>query len=150
MIEDKIVAERAFTIWPNITKYVSETLKRPKSKTLVPVTFTAVMSAVHNHLMVAKLQFFISVATVMQPYLQKFQADAPLLPFVTTEIVSLLENFMHRFVEQNILKSTNSPPKIAKLNVSDAAIQVKPADIDVGFTVTGTLAGLLRQKKVSD
>ena len=35
----------------------------------------------------------------MQQYLQKFQDDAPLLPFVTTEIVSLLDNVMQRFVK---------------------------------------------------
>ena len=57
---------------------------------------------------------------------------------------------MQRYVNQSILESANSHAKIAKLNVSDAAVHVKSADIDVGFAAVGTLAGLLRQKKVSD
>ena len=31
-IEDKKVADRVFNCWPNIAKYVNETLKKPKSK----------------------------------------------------------------------------------------------------------------------
>ena len=57
---------------------------------------------------------------------------------------------MQRFVKQIILKSASSPSKIANLNVSDAAVYVKPVDIDVGFAATETLVGLLRQKKVND
>ena len=57
----------------------------------------------------------------MQPYLKMFQADAPMSPFVTTEIVSLLGNLMQRFVKYSILESANNPAKIAKLNVLDAA-----------------------------
>ena len=80
-------------MWPNHTEYVNETLKKPKIRIPVSVSFTTVKS-VHNHLMVAKLQFFISVATVMQPYLQRCQENALILPFVTTEIVFFLENLM--------------------------------------------------------
>ena len=60
-------------------------------------------SAIHEYLMVAKPKFFISAATVMQPYQQKFQTDAPMLLFVTTEIVLLLKNSMQRFIKQCIL-----------------------------------------------
>ena len=75
-------------MWSNITKYVNETLKMLKSRILVSVLFTKVKSAVYDHLIVMKLQIFIYVATVMQPCLHKFLADAPMLPFVITEIVS--------------------------------------------------------------
>ena len=49
-----------------------------------------------------------------------------------------------------LLESANSLAKLKKLNVSDADVHVKPADIDIGFAATGTLAGLLRHEKVSD
>ena len=83
-LEDKKVAERAISIWPNIHKYVVETLKKPKSKIPSSASFATVKSAVHDILIVAKLQFFVSVATVMQPFLKMFQADAPMLPFLTS------------------------------------------------------------------
>ena len=51
--EDKKVAGRAIMIWPNINQYVTETLKKPKNRTPLSVSFTTVNSAVHGHLMVA-------------------------------------------------------------------------------------------------
>ena len=106
------MAERAIPIWHNITQYVNETLKKPKHTIPVSVSFTTVESAVNDNLMVGKLQLFISVATVIQPYLQEFQADAPMLPFVPAEIVSLLEKLMQRFVKQSILESANIYAKL--------------------------------------
>ena len=76
--EDKKEADRALEIWPNIGKYVSETLKKPKSQVPTSGYFATLRSAVHDDLIVAKLQFFASTASVMMPYLQKSQGDAPL------------------------------------------------------------------------
>ena len=100
-LEDKKVAERAISIWPNIHKYVVETLKKPKSKIPSSASFATVKSAVHDILIVAKLQFFVFVATVMQPFLKMFQADAPMLPFLTSEVVVLFPNLMQRFIKQS-------------------------------------------------
>ena len=79
-IEDKKVADRALEIWPNITKYVSETLKKPKSQVPTSRYFAILKSAVQDDLIVTKLQIFASTASVMMQYLLKFQGDAPLLP----------------------------------------------------------------------
>ena len=56
-LEDKKVAERALEIWPNITAYVTETLKKPTSQIPTASSFATVRSAVQNHLTIAKLQF---------------------------------------------------------------------------------------------
>ena len=44
----------------------------------------------------AKLAFFASTAGLMQPYLQVFQSDALLLPFVTSDLQGLLETLMSK------------------------------------------------------
>ena len=103
-LEDKKVAERALEIWPNITAYVTETLKKPTSQIPTASSFATVRSAVQNHLTIAKLQFFVSTASIMKPYLQMFQSDAPLLPFVTSELHALLQTLMGRFVKRQELK----------------------------------------------
>ena len=79
-IEDKKVADRALEIWPNITKCVNETLKKPKSQVPTSVYFAMLKSAVQDDLIVAKLHFFASTASVMMPYLQKFQGDVHYYP----------------------------------------------------------------------
>ena len=56
-LEDKKVAERALEIWPNITAYVIETIKKPTSQIPTASSSATVRSAVQNHLTIAKLQF---------------------------------------------------------------------------------------------
>ena len=84
-IENKKGADRALDVWPNIAKYVYETLKKPKSKIPGSSSFSTLRTAVQDSLIVAKLQFFSSTATMML-YLQKFQGNVPLVPFMTTEV----------------------------------------------------------------
>ena len=133
-------------IWPNITAYVTETLKKPMSQIPTASSFATVRSAVQNHLLIAKLQFFVSTASIMKPYLQVFQSDAPLLPFVTSELHALLQTLMGKFVKRQELEAADSPSKIAKLNVSHAVSHVAPADIDIGFAAKATVDKALREK----
>ena len=44
-IEDKKVADRALEIWPNIAKYVSETLKKARSQVPTSIYFATFRSA---------------------------------------------------------------------------------------------------------
>ena len=133
------MADRALEIWPNITKYVSETLKKPKSQVLTSGYFATLRSAIQEDLIVAKLQFFASTASVMMPYLQKFEGDAPLLPISATEVTALLETLMQKFIKQSEMQAANSAVKIAKLNVMETSIHVAPSDVDVGFAAATTL-----------
>ena len=105
-LENKQVAERALEIWPHITTYIRETLKKPKSQVPTSNTFKTVNSAVQDPLLRAKLAFFASTAGLMQPYLQVFQSDAPLLPFVTSDLQGLLETLMSKFVKQGELEES--------------------------------------------
>ena len=133
-------------MWPNITAYVTETLEKPMSQIPTASSFATVRSAVQNHLTIAKLQFFVSTASIMKPYLQVFQSDAPLLPF---ELHALLQTLMGKFVKRQELEAADSLYKIAKLNVSHAASHVAPSDIDIGFAAKAIVGKALREKKVS-
>ena len=83
-------------------------------------------SAVQDPLPRAKLAFFASTAGLMQPYLQVFQSDAPLLPFVTSDLQGLLETFMSKFVKQGELEKAGTAFKHVKLDVTQPSAQVAP------------------------
>ena len=68
-----------------------------------------------DSLIVAKLQFFASTASLMVPYLQKFQTDTLLIAFTTTEVTVLLETLMQKFIKQSEMQAANTVVKIAKL-----------------------------------
>ena len=140
------MADRAIQIWLNIVRYVNETLKKPKSQVPTSSYFAKIRSAVQDSLIVAKLQFFASTASIMVPYLQKFQVDALLIPFNVTEVTVLLETLMQKFIKQSEMQAANTAVKIAKLNVRDTTIHVAPSDVDVGFAATDTLTKATNEK----
>ena len=82
----------------------------------------------------------------MKPYLQVFQSDAPLLPFVTSKLHALLQTLMGKFVKREELEAADSLYKIAKLNVSHAASHVAPSDIDIGFAAKATIQSIEGEK----
>ena len=149
-LEDKKVADRALQIWPHITKYISETLKKPKYQIPASSSFATVRSAVHDLLTPAKLAFFASTASVMLPYLQVFQSDAPLGPFVISELHTLLETLMGKFVKRTELEKLDSPSKMVKFDVSPSQHHVAAKDIDVGFAAKTMIEKLIKDKKVSE
>ena len=149
-LENKQVAERALEIWPHITTYIRETLKKPKSQVPTSNTFKTVNSAIQDPILRAKLAFFASTAGLMQPYLQVFQSDAPLLPFVTSDLQGLLETLMSKFVKQGELEKAGTAFKHVKLDVTQPSAQVAPQDADVGFAAKASLEKLLKEKKISD
>ena len=56
-LEDKRVAERAVEMWPSLTTYITEILKKPKSQVPTSSSFSTVKSVVLNKLTTAKLEF---------------------------------------------------------------------------------------------
>ena len=82
------------------------------------------------------------------PYLQKFQGNTPLVPFMTIEVTVLLETLMQKFIKQSELQTSNSPVKITKLNALETGIHLATADIDVGFAATATLTNAVKGKKL--
>ena len=68
-VEDKEVADRALQIWPDVMVYIRETIKKPKGEVSVSHSFTTIRSAVQDCLITAKLEFFVSTASIMEPFL---------------------------------------------------------------------------------
>ena len=135
-------------MWPSLTTYISEILKKPKSQVPTSSSFSTVKSAVLNKLTTVKLEFFMSIAAAMRPYLQTFQSDGPPLPFITSELETLLWTLMGKFImKRAVLECANSAYKIAKLNVLDSATHLAPSEVDIGFTAKTTLRESLQREK---
>ena len=50
----------------------------------------------------------MSIAGAMGPYLLTFQSDGPLLPFITSELETLLQTLMGKFMKRTVLEGANS------------------------------------------
>ena len=77
-----------------------------------------------------KLEFFISVAKQLQPFLLKFQTDAPMAPFLGQSLKDLL---MGRFIKKDVLEQSDSYPKLAAIDPCDKKNQVHCKHVEFGF-----------------
>ena len=127
----------------------TEILKKPKSQVPTSSSFSTVKSDVLNKLTTAKLEFFMSIAAAMRPYLQTFHSDEPLLLFITSELETLLQTLMGKFMKRAVLEGVNSVYKIAKLDVLDSATHVAPSEVNIGFATKTTLVKVYKEKKIS-
>ena len=148
-IEDKKVAERALQIWPHIITYICETLKKSKSQIPTSSSFSTLRSAVLDKLITAKLEFFVSVAALPKPYLEILQSDAPLLPFITSELQVMLETLMWKFVKTQELEAGDTPMKISKVNVLAIENHVAALLLMLDLLQQQLVSKALKEKKIS-
>ena len=88
-VEDLPVEERAREVWPNDVTFVDSYKGSPKSKILT--SFGLTKEARNDPMFLTKQHFFISVAKQLQPFLEKFQTDAP-VPRSTTTLTGLCDD----------------------------------------------------------
>ena len=105
-VEDRPVAERAIEVWGPCVKLIRhyESLsksKRPKNK-----SYERLVSHYTDLLVPVKLQFFIFVVTIFQPYPSFFQTDAPMIPFTCTKLENIYNKFLSLVLRQSCLKKT--------------------------------------------
>ena len=132
--------------WTHIITYICETLKKSKSQIPTSSSFSTLRSAVQYKLITAKLEFLVSAAAVLKPYLEIFQSDAPLLPFITSELQVMLETLMGKLVKIQELEAADAPLKIFQANVLAIENRVAASDIDVGFAIMATVSKALKEK----
>ena len=116
-LEDVPVAERGLLVWPRIERYVTTTLSGPKSKIPVIRSFQNVKEHVLDPLSTAKLQFFITIAKVLTPFLKKFQSEEPMLPFVAEELYTILWTLLGKFIKKSVLDEATTATKLSKIDV---------------------------------
>lgn len=87
-VENVPVAERVLEIWPMIQKYINaaENKKVQKPNT---ASYDTILAAQRDPLLIPKLQFFLSIARSFNPFLQKYQTDEPVLPFLAKDLTQL-------------------------------------------------------------
>ena len=132
-LEDVPVAERAIQIWPDMVKYVTTVVAGPKSKVPNIQSFQTLKSNGQDPLVTAKLQFFISVAKILKPFLEKFQTDAPMMLFMAIELQTILNTILGKFIKTSVLDAATNITKLSKIDLMKKENLVNPKEEDTGF-----------------
>jgi hypothetical protein len=145
-LENVPVCERAMSMLPGVQKYVSAVSSKrctdPKTK-----SFATVAESIRDPLLVAKLAVFLSIAKLLQSFLKQYQTDAPMIPFLYSDLEILLRNLMERFVKADVLKPSKN---IHKIDVTDEKNLCEYTKVDVGFSAQKILKDLSSAKKITD
>ena len=136
-------------MWPNIKKYVSSFRATPK-KAPQTAPYATIKEACKDPLTVTKLEFFISVAKQLEPFLLMFQTDAPMAPFLGQSLKDLLLTLMGRFIKKDVLEQADSYPKLAAIDPCDKKKQVHCKHVEFGFAARRSLKSVTDNKTISE
>lgn len=148
-LENVPAAERALQIWPAILRYLSAvkkgTVNKPGCK-----SFLTLVDKEGDYLFKAKLHTFIFVAKIAKPFLEKFQADAPLSPFLGADLFAMTKRLYSLILTPEYVMTVTkaSHLKIPKDLPSNAF--KREADFSLGHQAEVILKELKEAGKVSE
>ena len=93
-VEDKKVADRAVEIWPNIKRVVEKWEKLASSKRPKGKNYQTVLASIKDNPITAKLNYFSFIASILHPFLTKYQSNDPPVPFMYDDVLSLTTSLM--------------------------------------------------------
>ena len=145
-LENVPVVERALEIIPFVVQYVtaekSGEVTEPKNKSFKNVPMC-------DPLLTAKLNFFfLMIAKEIQPFLTKYQADKPLLPFFATDKKNLVKELLQKFIKPDVL--SKSVVKLLNVEYEKFPNHVDLSKVNIGFAAERILRELKGSKKLSE
>ena len=101
-----------------------------------------------DKLSVAKLSFFRSVASTVEPFLSLYQTDKPMGPFLVHDIEKVVRNLLERCVKPHALQNASTAYDLLKVDIEKERVANKK--IEVGFKVESELKRLLKAKAINE
>lgn len=146
-VDDVPVAERELKVCPAVKNYVNGIQKLSKSKQPTCQSFVNLTSHVQDVLAPAKLQFFINVAKQLKPFLERYQTDKPMMPFIAEDLQGVFVSVLSRFVKRSVLDAITSQQALAKLDVQKKENIVSPPEkVEIGFAAKQALEIAKKEK----
>lgn len=147
-IENAPAAARAMKLWPQICDYV-KAVEKKKIPTPDNNSFSTVQAATRDPLIVTKLAFFESVAIQVTPFLTKYQTDQPMLPFLVSDLKTIIKTVLERYVKPAAL-SDLSTKQLASFNPRKEEHYKELSKIDLGMKADRALRDVKKSDKCSD
>ncbi|KAG0440238.1 hypothetical protein HPB47_016359, partial [Ixodes persulcatus] len=111
-LENGKVITRALQVLPNLAKFVECSTKGNKRPTCS--SYSAVVNALIDQLLPAKLASMLSIAEELESFSAEFQTDKPMIPFLSTAMYDVLRLLLARILKKEILNAADTPLKLLK------------------------------------
>ena len=90
----------------------------------------------------AKLEFSLFICKSIEPFLLKFQAQRPLVPFLYQEMLGVLRLSLDAFVRSSVIESSVTDGNLTKIDLDKEENLKSLQNIDIGFGVNSRLKKL--------
>lgn len=148
-VENVPVAERALEMFDNVKMFV-KAVQDKKVKDPGTKSFQTVQEGCQNVLLYANIHMFLTVSKLLTPFLTMYQAERPLLPFMSDDLSYLLKSLLQSVIKADVLKEIDTPLKLIKLDVRDKKLWKEVSAVDLGFSAENEVKRLHSKKKISD
>ena len=143
-VDNKRVSDQLILSWENmiVSSKICESLpkkKRPSSKSYINVK-----KAVDDDLTVSKLSFFSYVASLMEPYLRKYQCDKPMIVFIFKDLKKMFLSLLRITVKDSVITG-KTVQQLREIDLDKAENLIPLKDMNLGFATEALLKEL--QKK---
>ena len=149
-VENKRVVTRLIDIWENIKKVYVFWESMPKSKRPSSKSSFNVQESLDDELIIAKLQFFVYVAGIVDYFLTAFQSDRPMIPYCYFYLKSIIKQLLGIIVEPKIIDSCKTGKQLKDIDLSDKKNLLSLEKMNLGFAVEHTIKSLKRLDAVSN
>lgn len=130
-VENTLVIERALLLWNDVKKYVesarSKQVSLPKC-----ASFENVYSFCRDPLTPAKLNFALSVASILQPFLKDYQSDKPMIFFLGRDLESVVRKLLVKFMKASVLSSLAGVGGLLRVDVDNPNNHTALDEVDIG------------------
>ena len=114
-IENKTVATRLNKIWDNLDKLYTSWDPLPKPQWPSLKSYHTLKPALDDKMMPAKLYFFFEhVASIIEPYLKRYQTDKPMVPIMYYNLKDIVYQLLEIIVKPAVSDSFKAKPETWK------------------------------------
>jgi len=133
-LENEPAIERALQIIPNL-----ETFVKGVSKEKIKIdtkSFSTVKHCRDDSFLSAKPAFLGFVAKQITPFLTNYQSEAPIAPFLFSDLSAMIRDMLFLFVKESVIQDANS---VHAVNLKDEQNWLPLKKVYCGFAVKAEL-----------
>ena len=140
-VDDRPVADRAVEVWPSVVKCVAywENLNRSRRPQIK--SYEWLVECYSDPLVSVKLHFFSCVASIFEPYLTRFQTDAPMVPFMFDELSATFKKLVGLIFKKDAIDNAQSIASMLNDKwLEESKNHLEPGLVDTGAGIKAVLA----------
>ena len=145
-LENGPALSRLLTLLEKLKNYIVHNNRQAKSKQINTGSLKKVEEEVKNDANMnscyAKLEFSLFICKTIEPFLLKFQAERPLVPFSYQEMLGVLRSSLDAFVRSSVIESSVTDGNLTKIDLGKEENLRSLQNIDIGFGANSRLKKL--------